>query len=255
MQLFSLVLTFAVAAALSAAPARAQPAKPSAPEPYKAVAVTLPADSDDASLAAFRQELAAVAKGRVYSSLARLVASSGFFWDRDFGGTYDRRKPAVDNLATALRLEHNNGAGWSTLGAIAAERSAARLPGRPGVVCAPGKPDFDAFEFDRLLDATRTDGTDWTYPRADRAPVRGEPQQRSAVVATLGLHFVRMLGHTGKDNEPDALGTVWVQVATPAGKTGFVAPGTLTSLYVERLCYGKDPLGRWGIAGYVGAGD
>ena len=47
----------------------------------------------------------------------------------------------------------------------------------------------------------------------------------------------------------------YARVVMPSGKTGFVAPGSLTTLYVERLCHGKDARGRWRISGYIGGGD
>ena len=250
----SLVLISTMVALLTASAQQRTPSV-AVPKPYRPVAVTLPAPSDDASFETFRKELAAVAKGRVYAELERIVTAQGFFWDRDFGSGFDARKPAVDNLATALRLEHRDGAGWRALAIFAAEPAAAPLPARLGIVCGPGRPDYDSPDFERLMDTTRTDGTDWTYPRADQTPVRAAPRIDAAVVDTLGMHFVRMLGHAGKDNEPDPLRTVWIRVAPPSGKTGFVAPDSLTSLYVERLCYGKDERGRWRIAGFVGGGD
>ncbi len=255
MRLPCLVLLSAIAAFFAAAPADAQPSRAPAPRPYRPVAVTLPAALDDASFEAFRKEFAAVAKGRVYAELERLVTTQGFFWDRDFGSGFDRRKPAVDNLAAALRLERNAGDGWTALARFAAEPALTPLTSRYGIICGPARPGYDAVELDRLLDMTRTDGTDWLYPRADKVAVRSAPQPNAAVVDTLGLHFVWMLDHVGKDKERDAFRNVWVRVATPAGKIGFVAPDALTSLYAERLCYGKDTIGRWHIAGFIGGGD
>ncbi len=40
----------------------------------------------------------------------------------------------------------------------------------------------------------------------------------------------------------------------PDGKPGFVAPGSLMSLTAERLCYIKDLVGGWRIAGYIAGG-
>jgi hypothetical protein len=255
MRLPCLVLLSVIAAFFPATSATAQPPRAPAPRPYRPVAVILPTALDDASFEAFRKDFAGVAKNRVYAELERLVTTQGFFWDRDFGNGFDRRKPAVDNLAAALRLERHMGDGWIALARFAAEPALAPLTSRYDVICGPAQPGYDAVEFDRLLDATRTDGTDWLYPRTDKVAVRAAPQPNAAVIDTLGLHFVWMLGHAGKDNEREALRNVWVRVATPAGKTGFVAPDALTSLYVERLCYSKDTTGRWHIAGYIGGGD
>ena len=76
------------------------------------------------------------------------------------------------------------------------------------------------------------------------------PQPTGAVVGTLGLHFVRVLGERASAEHLD-----WMKVAAPSGKTGFVAGGMLMSLLAERLCYRKDVTGRWRIAGFVGGGD
>ena len=273
-RLVLLALCSAVLAAPAVAPAAAQqmwrpptppaapnqnvrppPAAPSAPKSYQPVTVKLPAVPEDASFNSFRNELAAVAKGRVYAELERLVTVQGFFWDRDFNGSFVRKRPAVDNLATAVRLEQRNGMGWGTLAAFAAETTAAAFTGRPWIICAPGESSFDDVGFDRLMDDTRSKPRDWVYPRADKTAVHAAPRGNATVIDTLGLTLVRLLGFLAKDNEPDTLRAVWARVITPAGKTGFVAPGTLMSLAPERLCYGKDGFGRWRIAGYVGAGE
>jgi len=224
-----------------------------APKSYQPVTVMLPAAADDASFETFHNELAAVAKGRIYAGLERLVTVQGFFWDRDFNGGFERKRPAVDNLAAAIQLERRNGMGWATLAALAAETTATPFTGRPGIICSPGEAGFDDVEFDRLMDDTRSKPRDWVYPRADKTAVHAGPRGNAKVIDTLGLSLVRLLGYLAKDNEPDTLRAAWARVIAPGGKTGFVAPGTLMSLAPERLCYGKDGFGRWRIAGYVGA--
>lgn len=253
--LLALCLAVVVAPAVAEQPARtAMPPAPSlTSKPYQAVAVTLPPADDDTSFETFRKELADVAKSRRYGELARLVMLQGFFWDRDFSGGFNRKRPAVDNLAAAVRLEHRNGMGWVVLAAFAAETTAAPFTGRPGIICAPAEPSFDGVEFDRLTDETRSSARDWATPRADKTAVRTAPQSNAAVIDTLGLALVRVLGYQAKDMEPETIRTAWARVATPTGKTGFVAPGALLSLSPERLCYGKDGFGRWRIAGFVGA--
>lgn len=227
--------------------------RPAAPRSYQPVMVKLPEAPEDANFETFRNELAAVAKGRIYAELARLVTVQGFFWDRDFKGGFERKRPPVDNLAVAIKLERREGMGWSTLAAFAAETTAAPFTGRPAIICAPGEVKFNDLEFDRLVDDTRSKPRDWVYPRADKSAVHAAPRDNATTIDTLGLTLVRLLGYVAKDNEPDTLRAAWARVITPAGKTGFVAPGTLRSLSPERLCYGKDGFGRWRIAGYVGA--
>jgi len=75
------------------------------------------------------------------------------------------------------------------------------------------------------------------------------------VVETLGLNLVRVLGFEDKDGDTDPVRNAWARVATPGGKTGFVAPNSLLSPYADRLCYAKEGTGPWRISGYVGGGD
>jgi hypothetical protein len=215
-------------------------------KPYPPVAITLAAPPDDDSFTRFRNELAAVAKARIYAALARLVRAQDFFSDRD--PAFDPRKPAVDNLALALALERNDGSGWTRLAAFATEAAVEPLESRPGVVCAPARPSYDGVAFARLLDVTYTAAHAWAYPLTPETKVQAAPQSDAALLATLGPYFIHRLGFESTD---EAGRTRWARVATPEGKTGFVAPGVLRSLAAARLCYIKDPVGGWRIAGYV----
>jgi len=244
----------AAASAIIALTADAQPT-PRPAKPYTPVAITLPAASTDASFATFRAKLIAVAKSRVYVALGQLVQSQGFFWDRDFAHTFDPRRPAVDNLAAAIRLEHENGAGWDALAAFAAEASVEPLTSRPGIVCAPARPSYDGVAFARLLDATYTRPVDWAYPRAVETPVCAAPRPQAEVVGMHSLHFIRLLGFEGPDSEPAPGRSRWVRVGMPDAKTGYVAPGSLMSLTAERLCYIHNLVGGWRIVGFVAAGE
>jgi hypothetical protein len=227
----------------------------SAPKPYPPVAVTLPQASEDDSFKEFRTQLAAVARARRYADLAALVRAQGFFWDRDYGRRYDRRRPAVDNLAAALALEHRNGSGWELLAAFAAEISVEPMASRPGVVCAPARPSYDGIAFARLLDTTYTASLDWAYPRAQQTPVHAAAQADAKILGTLGAHFVQLLGFEGPDGEAAPGRSQWARVVTPEAITGFVAPGSLLSLTAERLCFIKDLVAGWRIAGYVAGGN
>jgi hypothetical protein len=225
------------------------------PKPYQPVTITRPAASDDVTFALFRAALAVAAKSRHYAELAPLVLERGFFWGRDFDQRFDPRKPSVDNLAAAIALEHGNGTGWQALEVFAAEAAVEPLASRPGVVCAPARPSYDGIAFAKLLDSSVTSDIDWAYPRADETPVRGAPQPHAAKVGTLGPHFVRLLGFEAADGESAPGRTQWARVALPDGKQGFVAPGSLMALTAERLCYIKDLVGGWRIAGYIAGGN
>ena len=248
--LLSVVLAVASLHALPSA-AQAPRGRAAAVKPYKPVPVKLPAVPDDPKFETFRREFTEAVQSRVYAKLAALVEPKNFFWDRDFGNNFDKRKPAVDNLANALRLEHENGVGWTLLADFAADGSAAPNDSRPGVFCTPGQPGFDGIDLDKLVDLTRTEVIDWAYTRAPGIIVRAAPRANAAVVETLGVHFVRLLGFEGRDGDKSGV-TQWAKVATPSGRTGFVAPNRLLAPNAERLCFTKNALGDWRIIGYVG---
>jgi hypothetical protein len=249
----SLVLP-AVAALWLTTPALAQ-MPPQPPISYAPVAITLPAASANPSFAAFRAAIAAAAKTRIYAELEAMVLPQGFFWDRDFGQGYDPRKPPVDNLAAAIELERRNGMGWDRLAKLAEEQSVEPLDSRPGVICAPARPGYDRLEFSKLLEATYTRDVNWAYPVADGTPVQAAPRVNAPSIGKLGLHFVRLLGFEGADGETVAPRNRWTRVILPDGKTGYATPGGLSSLTAERLCYIKDMVVGWRIAGYIAGGN
>ena len=228
---------------------------PPPPKPYGAVALTLPRPPTDASFDTFRKELGAIVKRRSQPDLLKLVVEKGFFWERDFGGSFEADKSAVENFTRAFQFGAEHSDSWERLAAIAAERAVSRHAQGRGLVCAPGEPVYNEAALDKVHHATNTDGLDWAYPLAASTPVRSAPQVTAPVIDTLKLHFVRRLGHSGPENDPDPLAKHWMQVVMPSGRTGHVAPGSLTTLFVERLCFGKDARGRWRIAGYIGGGD
>ena len=239
--------------------AQAEPVLLPPVRPYPAVAVAPPEPFADADFEAFRRELAAVARSRVHAGLARLMAAQGFFWERDFRREFRSHRPAVDNLAEAVRLEHGTGDGWETLAAFATEGSAAPLPAHPGVICAPREPRFEGADLDRLILQTGIEAIAWAYPRKTGTALREAPQLMARVRETLQQNFARLIADdpqgAATDRVPALGGTRWYAVAAPSGRTGFVAPGALLSLASPRLCYGKDGIGRWRITGYVGAAD
>jgi hypothetical protein len=221
------------------------------PKPYEPIAVTLPEASADGGLDAFRLDVVKAAGTRIYAELAALVVGHGFFWGRDFSRQFDPHRPGVDNLAAALRLEHDNGAGWRALAALAAESRVTPLESRPGVVCAPGAPVYDGIALDRLVIATRTDAAEWAYLRSADVALRAAPDTNAAAIEMLGLHFIRTFARDG----PARGQAGWTRVVTPSGRIGFVAPGALQRLNPARLCYGKDAADRWRIVGYIGGSD
>ena len=97
---------------------------------------------DDPSFEAFRKEVAAVAQRKDRPALAKMVVAKGFFWERDDGKAAPK-KSGIDILAQALNLPAKDGSGWEALAGFASEATAAPLPERKEVLCAPADPTFD----------------------------------------------------------------------------------------------------------------
>jgi hypothetical protein len=116
------------------------------------------------------------------------------------------------------------------------------------VICGPAEPGYDDNAATDVANATHTDTADWGYPIRDGVEVRAQREPASAVIATLGLHLVRILPD---DSPAAAVLQTTLKVLTPAGKVGFVAADAVLSLLSEQMCYLKDA-GGWKIAGYLG---
>src|SRR5258708_24628377 len=257
---FAPTLILAVlAAAATPAPVLAQseqkpqilPLKPPPPppiKPYTPVAAKPPAPYDDAAFVAFRKQLSDVAAKKDRAALAKLVVTQGFFWiqDKDMA---DPKKPGVDSLAKAIDLAAKDGSGWAALGGYGSEPTAAEVSDRKGVFCAPADPTIDPQAFEALGKATQTDPSEWGYALKDGVEVQATAQPNSPVVEKLGLNLVRVLADTAAPNSPNA--PALLHVATPSGKTGFVAMDAIAPLGGDQMCYTKDASG-WKIAGYFG---
>ncbi len=257
---FAPTLILAVlAAAATPAPVLAQsqqkpqilPLKPPPPppiKPYTPVAAKPPAPYDDAAFVAFRKQLSDVAAKKDRAALAKLVVTQGFFWiqDKDMA---DPKKPGVDSLAKAIDLAAKDGSGWAALGGYGSEPTAAEVSDRKGVFCAPADPTIDPQAFEALGKATQTDPSEWGYALKDGVEVQATAQPNSPVVEKLGLNLVRVLADTAAPNSPNA--PAFLHVATPSGKTGFVAMDAIAPLGGDQMCYTKDASG-WKIAGYFG---
>lgn len=222
---------------------------PAAPvKAYKPVAAAPPAPYDDPSFQSFRKQLVDVAAHKDRAALAKLTVAHGFFWmqDKDLA---EPGKPGVDNLATAIDLDANNGPGWLILSGFASDPTATDLPDHKGVICAPSDPAIDPKQFEALAEATQTDPTEWGYPTKDGVEVRAAAEPGAAVVDKLGLNLVRVLSDSG--SQGDATPPAFLHVATPSGKTGFAATDAIAPLGGDQICYAKDASG-WKIAGYFG---
>jgi hypothetical protein len=234
------------------APQQAAPQQPQAapPKPYKPLAVTLPAPVTDASFDAFRKDVAAIAQRKDRPALAKIVVAKGFFWEREDGKPAPK-KSGIDILALALNLAAKDGSGWEALAGFAAEATAAPLPERKEVLCAPASPTYDERELEGLAQTTQTDPLEWGYPLRADVEVRETPNATAPVIEKLGMHFVRVLDDDSQSTANTA--GEWLRVVAPSGKVGFIPADALTSLAGAQLCYVKEG-GAWKIAGMIGGG-
>jgi hypothetical protein len=217
-------------------------------KPYKPVAVTPPAAYTDPSFVAFRKQLGDIAQHKDRAALAKLVVAQGFFWmqDKDLA---DKRKSGVDNLAKAIDLDAKDGSGWDVLAGYAGEPTGAPWPDRQGVICAPANPNIDPKAFEALIDSTQTEPGDWGYPTQDGVEVRSAAKPDAPVAEKLGMILVRVLPETAPPS--DANQQMFLRVATPAGKAGFILADAFSGLGGDQICYIKDASG-WKIDGYFG---
>ena len=227
------------------------PLKPPPPppiKPYPAVAVTPPQPYSDPAFQDFHKQLLDVAAHKDRAGLAKLVVAQGFFWiqDKDLA---DKSKSGIDNLAKAIGLDAKDGSGWDVVTGFANDPTATDLPDHKGVICSPADPNIDAKAFEALGEATQTDPSEWGYPLKDGAEVRSAPQPNAPVIEKLGLNLVRVLPDTAPPS--DASQPAFLHVATPSGKSGFIAMDAIAPLGGDEMCYTKDA-GGWKIAGYFG---
>jgi hypothetical protein len=214
-------------------------------KPYKAVAVTAPANVKDPGLDALRKQLADVAKAKDKAALGRLVVAKGFFWESEKGDTADKSKSGLDNLAKAIGLDGKDAGGWEVLTGYAGEPNASAMPARQGIVCAPAEPTFNEQALEEAVKATGTDPGEWGYTVAPGVEVRAAARKDAPVSEKLGQQFVRVMMD---DNAADPS---FLRIVTPSGKVGFIAADALAPLGSDQLCYAKEGA-AWKITGFVG---
>jgi hypothetical protein len=225
--------------------AQQQPAPPP-PAPYTALKVSPPKPSTDASLAAFRKDLVAIAQKKDRAALAKMVLAKDFFWMKEEGNAAGK-KTGIDALATALNLAAKDGSGWDMLGELATDESAAPYPDRPNTVCSPAGPEFKPEDLEKLVNDTKTDVGDWGFTSAENIEVHASAQANSPVIEKIGMIFIRVMPDTAPNASQDMM-----RIVTPSGKVGFVAAEAINPLGSDQICYGKDATGAWKIVGMIG---
>ena len=216
------------------------------PAPYTALAVAPPKPYTDPSLAAFRQQLAAVAQKKDRAALAKLVLAKDFFWMKEEGNAAGK-KTGIEALATALSLAAKDGSGWETLSEFVSDETASPYPDRPNTVCSPAGPDFKTEDLEKLVAATKTDIGEWGFTAEENIEVKASAQANAPVIEKIGMIFVRVM----PDLAPNA-SQEFMRIVTPSGKVGFVPAEAINPLGSDQLCYGKDATGAWKIVGMIG---
>jgi hypothetical protein len=213
---------------------------------YQRIAATIDgAPSTDATLYAARDELLAIAIRADRNALNRRVEKS-FFWDRDHGGAFNRRRSATENLAAATN--------WKSLRTMLSSEIA--TPRRDGSAdhCMPARArPRDEKLLDRVAEQLKTDTFfDWGVVTTERQSVRASGDGSAAEVGALSRELVRVTEWAF--DEPEGRQR-WVQVVMPTGAKGYVDGRHIQTLAPERLCLRKDAKGLWRISGYIGGGD
>ena len=216
------------------------------PAPYTALAVAPPKPYTDPSLAAFRQQLAAIAQKKDRAALAKLVLAKDFFWMKEEGNAAGK-KTGIEALATALSLAAKDGSGWETLSEFVSDETASPYPDRPNTVCSPAGPDFKTEDLEKLVAATKTDIAEWGFTAEENIEVKASAQANASVIEKIGMIFVRVM----PDLAPNA-SQEFMRIVTPSGKVGFVPAEAINPLGSDQLCYGKDAGGAWKIVGMIG---
>ena len=218
------------------------------PKAYKPVAVELPQPVKDPSFAAFRKQIADIAKRKDRAALAKHVAPD-FSWVTDEGKDVTQKgSSGIDNLARALYLDNAETEGWDILAGFAGEPTADPSPERKNVICAPGEPKLDAAAVTELGNATGTSSSFWYYPNKAGLEVRDGAAPGSKVTGKLGMHLIWVF----PDESPAAaVYTDSVRIVLPSGQFGFVAADALVALPGDLMCYVKDG-NAWRIVGFFG---
>lgn len=215
---------------------------------YAPIPIVRPAPLTDAGFAAFRQTLTDAVARQDLAAVGGLVATQGFFWEREVGSL----PPAADTpgaslLQEALGLSDPASHGWTVLARFAADPAPAPAPGRAGVVCTPATPAFNEPALRAAMTATDSEFFDWAYPAADDVPALSRPHADAKAVATPGAALLQVRLWPGND-------TGYAEVVLPDGRTGYVAAAQLRPLATDQLCYIKTDAG-WRIGGYIGGGE
>lgn len=219
------------------------------PKPYQPVAISAPEPIKDPTFEAFRRQLGAIAQKKDRKALATLMAPN-FFWMGENGDKADKKRPGIDNLTKAIKLDPK-GPGWDMLTAAAEDPTGTPFPDRKDTVCAPADPVFEVKDLEALAKATDTSEGDWGFPTQPGIEVHSGPQPNTPVVEKLGMHFVLVMPEEPPAGSQQQAAPPMLRVVAPSGKTGYVPIEAINPLGSDQLCYSKEA-GGWKISGFIG---
>lgn len=225
--------------------------------PYERILLEFVSPSPPPGLTGFLSKLADIATGRDAQRLEPFLARD-FFWERDYGGGFDRDVSALDNFTTALTLDATKTSRsfvakrWNDLDRLLKENTFMAHPERTGVYCTRADPAFvDPDLTEEVAQATESQyEIDWIYVRG-RQDVRDIPDKSAPVIAQLENEAARIAGWTFLQEEDDSF---WYEVALPTGARGYLMDAQVENWLDHRICFDQTEQG-WQIAGYQGAGD
>ena len=255
----TLILAVLATATLTAAPVLAQgqqkpqilPLKPPPPppiKPYTPVAAKPPVAYDDAAFVAFRKQLSDVAAKKDRAALAKLVVAQGFFWIQD----KDMRRSEKARHRQSRQGDRSCRQGRLRLGHSRRLRQRAdrgRIARPQGRVLRAGRSDHRSagLRSARQGDADRSVRMGLSAQGRRRSSCRGATEFSGRRKA--GFEPGARAARFGPPNDPNP--PAFLHVATPSGKSGFIAMDAIAPLGGDQMCYSKDSSG-WKITGYLG---
>ena len=206
--------------------------------------------SDSAFLGVLAGLREAIARRDASAVLARI--DDDFFIERDFGGIYDPEASARENFSsvyaldnTKLRAEYRD-SGWRQL-----ERDlSAPFFAKDGRVCGPPEvqvdPPYTENDSDAWLDCFYVDGTD--------VVLREDASADGATLSTLS-HEVIELPRPETTSVDLGRRPAFLEVRRTSGERGFIEEQYVRECTGRRLCFVRDDVEGWKIAGVRLGGD
>ena len=201
--------------------------------------------STDIALYRARDELLSIVLRTDRVALNKRVGRT-FFWDRDHGGMFDKKRSPVRNLAAATN--------WKSLRTmLSAEQAAPRRVGSADY-CLPARVrPQDERQLERVAEKLNTDPFfEWGVVASQNKPARTNASEEAAEIDLLSQEMVRVTDWAFDSPEGQQR---WVQVITPSGVKGYLDGRWITTLSPEQLCLRRHKSGEWLISGFVGGGD